>query len=368
MLNGAMAQARDFDAVYEPGVLLPYGPIVAAALAAGELAGASGKDLITAVALGTDLTCRLGRSVTSGLGWSRTATLGVFGAALAASVLLRLSERQTVNALGLALSASSGNIQTVIDGSLAKRYQGGFTAENGVKAALLAARGITGPANVFEGRCGYFALYEGGRYRRESVVQGLGEVFEGTAASVKPYPCAREHHGALHAALRIRPELNIDEIESVRVTLPPNAFALSGKPFPENATVGAAIASAAYNVAVALLQGHVGLGDFTREALARPEVLELARRIEVIEDTGVADVKTLVPQSVRVRLKNGDAREAASPVLPGSPELPLEPGELRRKLESCVAHAARPMSAARLSQAVDGLESLASLRELRLDA
>lgn len=366
MLNGAMAQARDFDPVYEPGVLLPYGPIVAAALAAGELAGASGKELLTAVVLGADLTCRMGSAVTSGLGWSRTATLGVFGAALASARLLRLDRDRTVSALGLALSAASGNIQTVIDGSLAKRYQGGFTAENGVKAALLAARGITGPVNVFEGRCGFFALYEAGRYRRELVTDGLGERFEGAQASVKPFPCAREHHGATGAALRLHSELRASEIEAVTVRVPPNAFALSGKPFPENATVGAAIASAAYNVAVALIQGKVGLEDFTREAIARAEILALARRIEVVEDRGVTDAKALVPQSVRVRLRGGETREAASAAMPGSPEQPLTPAELRRKLESCVAYGARPLSADRLVETIDNLERVPNVRDLRL--
>src|SRR5688572_17768374 len=69
MINGAMCQARDFDPVYEPGVLLPYGPILAAALAAAELCKSTGKELINAVALGTDLTCRIGKSLLSGLGW-----------------------------------------------------------------------------------------------------------------------------------------------------------------------------------------------------------------------------------------------------------------------------------------------------------
>lgn len=369
MVNGAMAQARDFDPVYEPGVLLPYGPIVAAALAAAQLAGKSGKELITAVALGADLTCRLGRGVTSGLGWSRTATLGVFGAALACARLLGLERERTVHALGIALSASSGNIQTVIDGSLAKRYQGGFTAENGLKAALLAARGVTGPVHVFEGRCGYFALYESGRYRRELITEGLGERFEGTAASVKPYPSSREHHGAVAAALELHAELQGATIEAVRVSLPPNAFALSGKPFRrEGATVGGAIASAAYNVAVALARGEVGIDDFTREALAKPEPVALAERIEVLEDRSVADPKTLLPQSVEVRLRGGETRRATSTAMPGSPQRPLSAAELRRKFDACAQHAARPIAASRLADEIENLERLADLRELALDA
>lgn len=371
MINGAMCQARDFDPVYEPGVLLPYGPILAAALAAGELSGASGKELINAVALGTDMACRVSKALVSGLGWSRTATLGVFGAALASARLLRLEREQTVSALGLALSQSAGNIQTVIDGSLAKRYQGGFAAEAGLKAALLASRGVTGPSNVFEGRCGYFNLYESGRYRRQAAVEGLGAHYEGAASSIKPFPCSREHHGALAAALRLFAEgVRADDVESVVVHLPPNAFALSGKPFrrAESHTVGGAISSAAYGVAVALVRGKIALEDFQKEAISRPEILDLADRVQVRENREISDAKTLVPQSVAIQLRDATKREAVSEGMPGSPQMPLSSGELKDKFQACLSHSARPLAADRaeaIAGAIENLESLSSIGELK---
>lgn len=367
-LNGTLFQARDFDPVYEPGVMLPYGPVLAAALAAGQFSGASGRDLLAAVMLGTDIACRVGRALTGGLGWSRSATLGVFGAAAAAARLLGLDRERTVHALGLALSQSAGNIQTVVDGSLAKRFQGGFAAEAGLKAARLAALGVTGPVNVFEGRFGFFNLYESGGYRRERVLEGLGETYEGAAASVKPYPCAREHHGAIAAALALRAGGAPDAGSgSVQVTLPPNAHALSGKPLPHDRdpTVGAAIGSAAYGVAVALLQGSVGIGDFEPRAVARPAVLALARRIEVREDPEATDRRTLLPQSVVLRA-DGTARSETCRAMPGSPEAPLTEAQAQAKLADCVAHAARPMDARRVHDAVAGLADLASVRDLRL--
>jgi len=370
LLNGAMAQARDFDAVvYEPGVLLPYGPIFAAALAAAERAGASGKELIAAVVLGTDLTCRLGRAVVSGLGWSRTATLGVFGAALAAAKLFNLAEERTVHALALALSQSSGNIQTVIDGTLAKRYQGGFSAAAGVRAAMLAERGVTGPTNVFEGRCGYVALYESGRYRRELALEALRGRYEGTAASVKPYPCAREHHGAVAAALALYADgVRAEHIEHVSVTLAPNAFALNGKPWGGAKTVGNAISSAPYGVAVALSCGAVAMEDFEPPALERSRVNALAARIELLEDRSVTDAKTLVPQSVSVTLRGGARRSRTVAALPGSPAMPLSAPELEAKFTACVRRSAKPMSAERLVSAMQRLEGCDDVRELRLYA
>lgn len=369
LMNGTMAQARDFDPVYEPGVLLPYGPIFAAALAAAERAGASGKALLAAVVLGTDLTCRIGRALVSGLGWSRTATLGVFGAALAAAHLFKLDRERTLNALGLALSQSSGNIQTVIDGSLAKRYQGGFTAAAGLVAAMLAERGVTGPGNAFEGRCGFFALYESGRYQRELATQALGERYEGAASSVKPFPCAREHHGALAAALELHAEgVRAADVESVSVKLPPNAFALSGRPWQRGATVGNAISSAAYGVAAGLTGGAVTLEDFEPPALERPEVNGLAERVKVEVDEKVADAKALVPQSVTLTLRGGATRSRTAAAMPGSPAMPLSAAQLEAKFKSCAARSARPVSSESIVRSIRQLESCADVRQLRLYA
>lgn len=369
MINATLMQARDFDAVYEPGVLLPYAPVLAAALATGELVGATGRAVLNAVVLGADVTCRLGLALTKGLGWSRTATLGVFGAAIAAARVLGLTRDQTVSALGLALSQSSGNIQTVIDGSLAKRYQAGFVAEAGIRSAMLAARGITGPANAFEGRCGFFALYEGGSYRRERITTGLGTDFEGVRASIKPYPCARELHGAIAAALDLHAQgVRGTDVRSVTVRLPPNAFALSGKPFPRTgATVAAAMGNAAYGVAVALQNGSVSLDDFEAPALSRPDVLALIERIEVIEDSAMTDPRTLVPQHVAVTLRDGRKLEGDCHVMPGSPERPLTDEQRRAKLDACFRYAARPLrddAVGTLERTVGALDGSVDLAEL----
>lgn len=367
MLNGTMCQAWDFDPVYEPGVLLPYGPVVAAALAAAELAGATGPDFLTGVALGADLTCRLGRAVVTGLGWSRTATLGTFGAALASARILRLGPDATVSALGLALSQSAGTIQTVLDGSLAKRYQGGFAARSGLLAALLAARGVSGPEHVFEGPCGYFPLYESGRYRREAVLDGLGSQFEGMRASHKPFPCAREQHGAIDAALRlVESGVRAADVVEARVWLPPNAFALSGRPFggSDRHTVADAIASAGYGVATAFVRGRVTLAEFQPGAVADPRVAEFARRVTVLKDAAVTDQRTLVPQTVEVLLADGTTRRAEVGDLPGSPERPLSDDELVAKVRSCGRFAAGPPDDTRVERLIETTMALQEVTDI----
>ena len=240
-----------------------------------------------------------------------------------------------------------------------------------LKAALLASRGVTGPSNVFEGRCGYFNLYEAGRFRREAALEGLGERYAGAESSIKPFPCSREHHGALAAALQLYGEgVRGADIESAVVTLPPNAFALSGKPFrrSEISTVGGAISSAAYGVAVALMRGRVTLDDFQQAAISRSDVVGLAERIDVRQDGTITDAKVLVPQSVAVKLRGGTSREALTKGMPGSPAMPLTSRELREKFAACLSHSALALAPGRadaIAGALDNLENLASISDLK---
>jgi 2-methylcitrate dehydratase PrpD len=340
LVNGVQLAARDFDPIYEPGVLLPYAPIVAAALATAEHVDASGAQFVTAVAIGADLTCRLGRSLTTGLAWSRTATLSTFGAALASGWLRGLERDELLSTLGLALSQAAGNIQTVVEGTLAKRYQAGFAARSATLSAQLAARGVTGPHEVFEGRFGYMTLYESGGYERDVLVDGIGEVFEGARCTIKPYPCAREHHAAIAAALELAAEgVEAGDVTDVTVSLPPNAFSLSGGELPADAqlTVGRSLGSAAFGVASAIVHGRVDVTHFEPDALTDRRVRELAARTAVIRDDSIADAIALVPQTVTMRLTNGATRSRTISALQGSPDNPLTRADLLAKAHRCAA-------------------------------
>src|SRR3954447_24638808 len=140
MLNASMAHALDFDDTLDHGGSIhPGASVLAASLAvADRLGSVSGADLMLAVALGLDISCRIALASTLDRGWHRTAAMGVFGAAAAAGKLLGLSVGQMVNALGIAFSQSAGNRQCIVDGALTKRLQAGQAASSGVLASLLA--------------------------------------------------------------------------------------------------------------------------------------------------------------------------------------------------------------------------------------
>src|SRR3984957_16134721 len=228
MINASMAHALDFDDTLDHGGSIhPGASVLAASLAVSDLlGGVPGKDLLLAIALGLDVSCRVALASTLDRGWHRTAAMGVFGAAAACGKLLGLNVEQMVNALGIAFSQSAGNRQCIVDGALTKRLQAGQAASSGVFAALLAREGFTGAHDIFLGRFGFFQLYQPNGYDSAKLTEGLGQAFRGDELSFKPYACGRPQHAMLDAAIAAREQLGLGttidfaEIAEVSVTGP----------------------------------------------------------------------------------------------------------------------------------------------------
>jgi 2-methylcitrate dehydratase PrpD len=192
LVNGAMAHARDFDDTYDRGLVHAGVSTVPAAFAIAERMGTvSGKELITACALGQDMLLRMVASVTEWNDFHATAIHGSFGATAAAGKLLGLDEETMISAFGIAYAQASGNVQAIHDGVLTKRLQAGHAARTGVFSALLAQRGFTGARGSLEGQAGFFNVFYGGNYQREELFADLGKRFEGSRLGFKPYPSAR---------------------------------------------------------------------------------------------------------------------------------------------------------------------------------
>ena len=230
LLNASMGHALDFDDTLDTGGSIHPGvSVLAAALAmADRLDGISGQDLLLAVALGLDVSCRIAFASTLDRGWHRTAAIGVFGATAAAGKLLGLTAEQMLNAFGIAYSQAAGNRQCILDGALTKRLQAGQAASAGVFAAVLAQTGFTGAHNIFNGRFGFFELYQPNGHDASLLLRDLGNVFCGEALSYKPYPCGRPLHAAIDAALAARAALGItaaDDIAAVTIESDPAGHA-----------------------------------------------------------------------------------------------------------------------------------------------
>ena len=151
LLNGALGHSLDFDDTHADSSLHPSAPVVPAAFAVGEMVGASGRDVLTAIVAGYEVCCRLGNALDPTSHYARgfhpTATAGTYGAAAAAGKLFGLSKDQIISAFGVSGSQAAGSLQFLVNGAWNKRYQVGAAAMNGVIAATLARNDFSARAN-----------------------------------------------------------------------------------------------------------------------------------------------------------------------------------------------------------------------------
>lgn len=366
--NSMMIHAPDFDETDDRTGTHIFVSALPAAMALGEKLGGSGKALITAVAIGADITARLALIPRLFHGWHYSATVGIFGATVAAGKMLGLDEEAMVNALGIAYSQAAGNRQGRQDGALSKRLQPAFSAKAAVVSVLLAGKGITGAKNVIEGDWGFFRLYHD--YSREYEPQkwadalrdGLGTRLEVVNLGVKPYPCVRASHAPIDGALELAAKYNIkpEDVSEVMVYTNERVLETAGRPFVirANSQVDAQF-SIPYTVAVALTRGRVSLDDFEEEAIRSPEILRLAERVKVLVSPEFAADRSIAGP-VRITIKTRDGREFSqlTGLAKGHPQNQMTAEELAHKFHDCVKRSARPLSPKRVQQLLEMLSDL----------
>jgi 2-methylcitrate dehydratase PrpD len=372
-INASTGHALDFDDTHDKAVLHVGPAVVSAALALAERVGhVNGKSLITAVALGADVICRMGLATKIPLqqgGWMFSPLYGYFGATVAAGKIIGLNEEQFINAFGIAYCQAAGNLQVNIDDehALTKRLQIGFAAKGGVMAALLAQKGLTGARKSMEGRWGIYNLHHRGEYHRAALIDGLGEVFEVANLSFKPYSCCRQIHAHVDAALQLRRDYRLGPEDIRSVTLYVNTdphwlchpLDLRRHPLEE---VHAQF-SIPYSVAVALTKGKVLIRDYTLAALKDPDVARVADKVTPQYD---ASLPTRVIPPARMEIETTDGRKLVSKNVvdaKGHPNNPMSWEELADKFRDCVTQSAVPLDHDKVEQAIRLCRELENLRD-----
>jgi 2-methylcitrate dehydratase PrpD len=212
-----MEHACDYDDTHDKAVL--HAGVSAALDAAGLRGGVSGADLIAGVAAGLETICCLGVATSIGIvesGCMYTSLFGYFGATVAAARVLGLDQAQMVNALGIVYSQVAGNHQLTRDSALSKRTQPGFAAKAALVSVQLAQREVRGAQATFEGLEGFLRVYLRDRCDRQALREHLGEHYEFTQLSYKPYTCRRFNHN-MDEALRSAGKIPAGGIRRVRV-------------------------------------------------------------------------------------------------------------------------------------------------------
>lgn len=372
-VNGALSQALEFDDTHNESIVHMSSPAVAAALALGEVRGASGRDLITAIALGNEISCRVG-SVSSGelhkRGFHPTGLFATFGAAYLAGKLLGLDAEAMARAAGIAGSFASGLLECWVDGTQTKFLHPGWSAQSGIHAAFLARNGVTGPAQVFEGRWGLFASHvQAADAHRDftRIETGLGTHWESRNASFKPYPAAHVIHPYITAALRLR-EQGVRANDIVRVDCPVTGFIVGivCEPTTEKfapATDSHGRVSLQYSIAETIVRGSLGKSAYSAESLRNPDILALARKVHYHVDPSYPGPGRF-KGAVKVTFTDGRVLEEIEEYNRGSAENPMTYAELRAKFDENAATFLTAQQRERVAATVSQLETLESAAEL----
>jgi 2-methylcitrate dehydratase PrpD len=282
-------------------------------------------------------------------GWLPTGIAGLIGAAAGAGKLAGLDRRGIGDAMGLAASIAGASRQPILERSSAKNAMAGIAALQATTALDLVCAGLRAPQAFLEGGFGLKALLAP-EADVELAAGDLGERWDITAISLKPWPACRSTHGGIEMALDLahREGVRAAAIERVEVEVSRLMYDLVGRPFaPEPEPRVAAQFSLAYTTALAFVHGRVALDQFRPERiLSDLAVRDLAGRVLVRAHDGA-----VFRQRMTVHLKDGRRLERRLDDLKGMPERPLTQAELSAKLEDAAAGKLPAPAVARIEQA-----------------
>ncbi len=333
MINAAFAHALELDDLHRGSIYHPGAPVVSAALAVAEKEDARLSDLLRAIVLGYETSIRVGECVTPShyRYWHTTGTVGAFGSAVAAAVLLGLDRDQIVWALGNAGTQAAGLWEFIRDGSMSKTLHCAKAACNGVLAAALAREGFTGPASIFEGDQGFCrAMAE--EFDLAKITEELGLAYRIQDIAFKVHASCGHTHSAIDAVLAMRQSgrIGLDTVEKLTVHTYPTAIKVAGDPCPRDGY--AAKFSIAYCVAVALKHGDVGLGRFDQAVLDDSDIQRIMGLTElVVDDRLAAMYPRRFPARVVAQTTGGDRVNWEVMTPRGEPPEDLTDNELAAK-------------------------------------
>ncbi|MBI0435263.1 MmgE/PrpD family protein [Roseomonas sp. KE0001] len=370
LINATLGHSLDFDDTHAVAVVHPGAPVIPAALAAGEMTGASGAEVQVAIVAGYEVALRLALALPAGAHYDRgfhpSATCGAFGAAAAAGRVFGLDAAGMASALGIALSQCAGSLQFLANGAWTKRFQVGWAGMAGLAAATLAREGFKGAADAIEGKHGFLRSYapdpKPGR-----VLQDLGQVWELMQTGVKPYPSCRWGHAGIDAALALRAEhdLKAEEIEGVTLGISRAGMLLVGEPAdrkadPQNIVDGQF--SGPFVIATALSTGAMGWDSYA--LLRDPSIRSMMRKVRCENDPEIeAEFPANMSGKLTVRAR-GETFTRKVIVPKGEPDNFLTEAELRAKFSGLADAVLGPQAAGALADTISGLDRLNDISPL----
>lgn len=365
LINGTASHAADYDDMAHAMGGHPSVTLVPVVFALGEALASTGSDVLEAYVVGFEAECRIGRVVNPDhyeRGWHPTSTLGVFGAAAAASRLLRLDVERSAVALAIAASFASGVKANF--GTMTKPLHVGHCTRSGLLAARLAKAGFTANPGVFEHKQGFLASYDGlANVHIERLLDQWGERLEVEQESVgvKQFPCCGSTHPAVRAMLALRADgLRPDDVESIAITANRRRLPHTDNPEPTSA-LGAKF-SMQYATARALLDGPPRLHHFEGESFLQPAVKQLLAVTSVSayperSAQAVHEESNEMAADITVVTRGGKTIHTHAPhALGRGGEDPMSDAEMWEKYRDCSTRLLPEASAAASFEALQALE------------
>lgn len=366
LANGTAAHALDYDDMCFVSLAHPSAPLVAAALAAGELMRAPGRALLDAWVVGFEIEAVLGRAMNPRhytQGWHCTSTIGTIGAAAAAARLLGLDRERVAHCLAVAASEASGLKENF--GTDTKPLHVGLAARNGIVAALLAQNGLTASPHALDGPQGLLVAMGSECAELGDSLHTLGERWEllETGVTVKLYPSCAATHPALDAILDLRRAHRFTDGDVNSIAIGVDAVTPTILTYPRPATGLQGKFSMHHCAAAALVMGRVGLDTFEPTLVHDARITGLLPRITMTVDATLqSEAPALTQARVTIQLRDGRTLSAYADGARGYPTRPATAAELVNKFRAC---AGRVLDAERTETAIAMLQSLDQLADTR---
>jgi 2-methylcitrate dehydratase PrpD len=310
---------------------------IPAALAAAEIAGATGEQLLLGLAAGYEATARVGVAIDMAShrhkGWRATGTAGSFGAAAAAARLLNLDAHSFHNAFAAAAAQASGNWAFQASGGMELYLAAGTAARNGLVSAFMAEAGFRGADDPFTARDGGFFGITSDSADPGQLSEGLGSHFRLLDTCIKVYPTCHSSQTGIDAVVNLRAKhgITLADVERIVVRAGEITQLQCGWPY-EPAPPPRLIFHMGYAMAIAIRNGIVRPSDFEGERPHDPELVRVAKTTEVIADPALTAIYAeRKPCDVTVYLRDGRELRERVDYCRGEPENPPQSGTVVAK-------------------------------------
>jgi 2-methylcitrate dehydratase PrpD len=370
LLNGTASHALDYDDFSQPMGGHQSVPLIAPLLALAEERRLGGEAVIAAYVIGIETEIRLARAVNYrhyDKGWHPTSTLGVFGAAAAASHLLKLDVNKTATALAIAASLAGGLKANF--GTMVKPLHVGHCCRSGLLAVLLAERGFTANPATLEHKQGFFNAFNGpGTYDANKIFENWCAPLEieSPTMGLKQFPCCGSTHPAIAMALKLVHEDNVkaDDIEEIHIQSHRRRLPHTDNPFPQTSLN--AKFSVQYGVARALLDGVVRLEHFEGNAHSDPRIRRL---LEITRTDPHPEMPDDSPHQfgaeVTVTTRNdGVLSRRIDDLIGRGGDNPMSSDELWEKFSDCSKRVIGASEALALYERLESLEAVTDISQL----